>query len=180
MQLVNYCDHAIDVARASILPSSNSSQIYICDESDLLLDKYAVRIHESLESKKMSIRGLAATFHSEKSYFMSATYGVVHKRLLTGTFKIEEKDMMEFMNLQTLITGVKADDFDLGQQIHKDGNQLRKLLLTQIEENSDEYPFIVFTSEDEPMLRKTLSEICESKQASFMHITNDDEAFEAR
>ena len=47
MQHVNYCSHEISVARANILPSSNLSQIYICDESDLLLDKYAVRIHES-------------------------------------------------------------------------------------------------------------------------------------
>ena len=53
---------------------------------------------------------------------MSATYGALHKRLLKGTFKIEEKEMLEFMNLQTLITGIKADDFDLGQQIHKDGD----------------------------------------------------------
>ena len=60
MQLVNYCDHAISVARAFNLPSSDSSKIYICDESDLLLEKYAVKIHESSESKKMSIRGLAA------------------------------------------------------------------------------------------------------------------------
>ena len=82
------------MARANILSSSNSSQVYICDESDLLLQKHAVSITESKDGTKMIIRGLAATFHSEKSYFMSATYDIVQRRLLSQTFKIDEKDML--------------------------------------------------------------------------------------
>ena len=82
IELFNYCTEGIQVMRPKHLLSSHPSQVYICDEGDLLLDKHAVLIHKSTPSYAYKIRGLAAVFHGEKSYFMSATLDPLQLRLL--------------------------------------------------------------------------------------------------
>ena len=61
----------------------------------------------------MGMRGLAAPFHGEKTYFMSATYDAYEMRLLSQTFKCEEADILVFENLLTLVSGIEQADFVL-------------------------------------------------------------------
>ena len=42
--VADYCQENISVMRAKDLTYSHKSDVFICDESDLLLNKYAVRI----------------------------------------------------------------------------------------------------------------------------------------
>ena len=92
----NYSDETIKVIRAEDLRSGSTSDVYICDESDLLLDKYAVIFVEHPITSELSIRGLAAPFHGKKTYFMSATYDALQKKLLKQTFLYGETDILEF------------------------------------------------------------------------------------
>ena len=80
--LDKYCMDDIQVDRARDIRSDNDAAVYICDESDLLLDKHAVFFHPHGDKATWSIRGLAAPFHGEKTYFMSATYDAQQKKLL--------------------------------------------------------------------------------------------------
>lgn len=94
-----------------ILSSNNPAEVYILDESDLLLDKYPLVWYKSTQSDSIKIRGLAAPFHGEKTYFMSATYDDLQKKMLKQTFLIKPQEILLFENLSSLITGVKKDDF---------------------------------------------------------------------
>ena len=114
---LRYCQESISAIRAKDLSSAYKSNVFICDESDLLLNKYAVRFVKKPHSSFLDLRGLAATFHSEKTYFMSATYDAYEKRLVNQAFAYPESEILAFDNLLTVVSGQQQEDFDLKSEV---------------------------------------------------------------
>jgi len=56
------------------MSSSHKSDVFICDESDLLLKDHIISFKKLPHSSTIDLRGLAAVYHGQRTYFMSATY----------------------------------------------------------------------------------------------------------
>ena len=104
----------------AIITQCTHDHEFICDESDLLLNKHVVSFAQSRHSSLKELRGLGVIFHAKKTYFMSATYDAYEKKLLQQTFIYPESEIIVFENLLSLVSGVKQGDFDLKSEVEKE------------------------------------------------------------
>ena len=58
-----YCKNDVMVMVAWNMSSSHKSDVFICDESDLLLKEDIINFYEVPHSSSVDLRGLAAAFH---------------------------------------------------------------------------------------------------------------------
>ena len=125
---------------------TNSTDVFICDESDFLLEQHTVHFKDVIVMKSARLTGLAAIFFSKKTYFMSATFDDYQKKLFGQIYPQVEK-VLTFHNLHTFLTGADKEDFQIASVIKDSAEQLYDAVLSKVQESFDEQPFIVFMAE---------------------------------
>ena len=175
-----YCSEHISTIRAKDLKSTHKSDVFICDESDLLLNKHVVSFAQLPHSSLKELRGLGVIFHAKKTYFMSATYDAYEKKLLQQTFIYPESEIIVFENLLSLVSGVKQGDFDLKSEVEKEVPQLKSSLLSLVKKELELRPFIIFMAKQEQDLVDELQKLCEERGVPFVEVYDSEDADEKR
>ena len=128
MLINQYCSEQIHVRTTAGLKATHQYDVFICDESDLMIDEQAVLFRQEKGKLTYALYGMAAIWFSKKAYFMSATFDQYQEMSLKKAFGITN-DILKFPNMLTFLTGVKSTDFNLEDKVCDAYDDVMDLLL---------------------------------------------------